>query len=94
MVRHLSEGANIFRDPQGRFFITKFDISEARQIEMCLRFTKKRWQFKSYIFNKITWQQIKFSFCWLRQKIGYFFSFLGHSTLGRVHVPILNKVLF
>ena len=42
MVRHLSEGANIFRDPQGRIFITKFDISEAWQIEMCLRFTKKK----------------------------------------------------
>ena len=42
MVRRLPEGANIFRDPQDRFFITKSDISEAWQIEMCLRFTKKK----------------------------------------------------
>ena len=84
MVRHLSEGANIFRDPQGRFFITKFDISEARQIEMCLRFTKKRWQFKGYIFNKITWQQIKFNFCWLEQKIVFlFFSWARYTFLCR-----------
>ena len=82
MVRHLSEGTNIFRDPQGRFFITKFDISEAWQIEMCLRFTKKKkWQFKSYIFNKITWQQIKFSFCWSRQK-NWVFLFLGTLRWG------------
>ena len=51
------------------------------KLKCVLDLRKKKWQFKSYIFNKITWQQIKFNFCLLQQKIGYFFSFLGHSTL-------------